>query len=338
MGVTVRTRKGRKGVIYWLDIIHNGVRHKETLKIPFDIPEAERKLIARRIAVDRESEIMLSPYGIPARKKSRNFIEYFQQYVDERQADNNKYLNTIRHFKILFGTTLLTTHVNDHSMSKWKRYLEDNFNGETPATMWSAFRAVVNHAVKERLFDRDPMPGVRGPKRKRLIVKQILYQSDLERLFSSDWPEEQVCRAFLLCCFTGMTRPEIVRLRWSQINLKEKKLVYYRAKNDEQTVVDLGATAMKLLPDRVSDKVFPHFPSDSYCSRVLKDWMKSVKIGKNISWYCARHTFAVLLLSNGTDLKIVADLMGHTSTRHTEKYLNFVNPLKREAVDRLPKF
>jgi len=64
--------------------------------------------------------------------------------------------------------------------------------------------------------------------------------------------------------------------------------------------------------------------------------MKQAGIHKNISFYCGRHTFATQLLLNGANLKTVADCLGHTSTTHTVKYLNYVDALKTEAIGALP--
>ena len=41
---------------------------------------------------------------------------------------------------------------------------------------------------------------------------------------------------------------------------------------------------------------------------------------------------------NGANLKTVADLLGHSTTQHTIKYLNYTDPLKEEAINKLPNF
>jgi integrase/recombinase XerD len=68
---------------------------------------------------------------------------------------------------------------------------------------------------------------------------------------------------------------------------------------------------------------------------VLKNWIKKAEIEKNISFYCGRHTYAVNLLKNGANLKTVSDAMGHSNTRHTVKYLNYVDSLKDTATSNL---
>jgi len=84
-----------------------------------------------------------------------------------------------------------------------------------------------------------------------------------------------------------------------------------------------------------NDKIFT-LPTDTAIGKDLKAWIKRAGIHKNISFYCGRHTFATQLLLNGANLKTVADCLGHTSTTHTVKYLNYVDALKTEAIGALP--
>ena len=48
-----------------------------------------------------------------------------------------------------------------------------------------------------------------------------------------------------------------------------------------------------------------------------------------------RHTFASLLTANGSDVKTVADLLGHTKLDTTNIYLHSYDDLRRQAVDKI---
>ena len=60
--------------------------------------------------------------------------------------------------------------------------------------------------------------------------------------------------------------------------------------------------------------------------------LKRAGIDKKITYYCARHSYAVNLLRLSNNIKVVADAMGQTSTQHTAKYLNFIDAQKDEAT------
>lgn len=70
----------------------------------------------------------------------------------------------------------------------------------------------------------------------------------------------------------------------------------------------------------------------------LRSWMNKFEIDKDITFYCAKHTFAVQLLLHGAKLKVVSELMGHSDIRSTMKYLNYIGELKNKAIDNLPAY
>ena len=52
-----------------------------------------------------------------------------------------------------------------------------------------------------------------------------------------------------------------------------------------------------------------------------------------MSSHLARHTFATMMISLGSDLYTVSKLLGHTNIKITEVYAKLVNEKKFEAVD-----
>ena len=52
--------------------------------------------------------------------------------------------------------------------------------------------------------------------------------------------------------------------------------------------------------------------------------------------HCARHSFITNIMANGANIKTAASLAGHSTTRHTEKYVHIIDELKQKAVDSLP--
>lgn len=340
MGVKLRTRKTKSGKpTYYLDIHHHGKRWSQTLTIPKHLAEVDRKMLAKVIANDTESALMMGDHG-RAPKRQLNFIKYFQEFVDENKPDDRKYLNTLRHFKKLFGKTLYVSQVNNSSMQRWKDYLMKNFNGETPATMWRTTRAVINRARKDKWFSEDPAPGVSRPPVPDSNKKVVLFPEEIKKLCKTKMPDKYCCSAWLFCIYTGLGFKEVKALKWTDISLSDRKMVYHRGKNKRRVTVDLSDTAIACLPERDPDirKVFGLLPSDVSCGRWIKKWCKDAGIQKNVTWYCGRHTFAVLLLYHGADLRTVQSLMGHKSMNQTAEYLNYVDRLKSDAVSRLPKF
>ncbi|MCR1855663.1 tyrosine-type recombinase/integrase [Phocaeicola vulgatus] len=55
-----------------------------------------------------------------------------------------------------------------------------------------------------------------------------------------------------------------------------------------------------------------------------------------ITFHVARHSFITNIMANGANIKTAASLAGHSTTRHTEKYVHIIDELKQKAVDSLP--
>ena len=68
---------------------------------------------------------------------------------------------------------------------------------------------------------------------------------------------------------------------------------------------------------------------------LIRKYSKMALIRKRISPHTLRHTFATSLLDNGTDLKTVQELMGHSHIRTTERYLHSNDDKKFSAINGL---
>ena len=68
---------------------------------------------------------------------------------------------------------------------------------------------------------------------------------------------------------------------------------------------------------------------------LIKSVARKALIQKRIHPHVMRHTFATTLLDNGTDLRTVQALMGHSHIRTTERYLHSTDDRKVEAIESL---
>jgi site-specific recombinase XerD len=65
--------------------------------------------------------------------------------------------------------------------------------------------------------------------------------------------------------------------------------------------------------------------------------MERAEIDKKITWHCARHSFGTNLLVHGADVFVTSKLLGHTSLKHTQRYVRAAEEMKRDALNKLPE-
>lgn len=353
MSVTLREKPNSSGVIsLYLDIYHNGKRYKEYLKdckIYKATNPAERKKnkdtyeLANSIRVKREQELISQGYDVMASFKSNvGFMEYFDAYIEKYTKKDKRNMEGARNrFKDFMDKdgikTLTMKQLTENIVHNYAEYLSATSEGEGASSYFKRFKKMIKQAVREKVILSNPAEDV-SIKRDESIVKAILTIEEIQILVNTAISNKEVRNAFLFCCFTGLAWIDVKELKWRHINLRNSLLTKVRAKTDTETVVTLNKTALSLLPapKEPQDLVFT-LPSFTGAGKLLKNWAKSAEIGKHITWHCARHTFATLLISNDTDVTIVAKLMGHSTVKHTQRYTRIAEDLKRKAVNNLPQ-
>ena len=71
--------------------------------------------------------------------------------------------------------------------------------------------------------------------------------------------------------------------------------------------------------------------SRAHTREPFKNWLKDVGIKKEITFHGLRHTYATLLISNGTDIYTVSKMLTHKNVATTQIYAHVVNQKKRDA-------
>lgn len=348
MGVVLRWRKlngGKQSA--FLDISVNGERFYEFLDIrvdPRNPDHKEMKELAQRIRAQRELQIMSDEYDYqPKSVRQANFIDFFQNYIDDyKKPGIRKFRYALGKFKLYIGGDRISfSKLTPQLCQGFKEFLLDptrsGLSGETPADYFKRFRTVLNQAVNERIIRENPAKNIQISIDQGQLKKEVLTAEELAALYRAECGNQEVKRAFLFACLTGLGAAELKKLTWGSIKDGEM-LVVKREKTQKPISSPLSPSALRLLgpTGNVNDFIF-NLPSSVAIRKVIINWVQRAGIQKKISFYCARHTFAILLLTHSNaNPKVLADLMGHSSLKYLGKYLNYTDELKKSAVMKLP--
>lgn len=359
MGVKLRENVKSTGVkSLYLDITTNGKRYKEYLGIHLEpkprtpIEKETRrqsKLLAESTRAKRELELQAQEYNItPAFKKSIDFVAYFQKFVDEYK---NKDIRIVKYSKEWFVnylatlkiTTIKPKQIDEKLCRGYLEYMQKGLNGETPYNYFTKFKRVINQAIKDKLLIENPTAGIKVI-RDEGLKKEILSYKEIELLGKAECGNKDVKRAFLFSLFSGLRWCDVSELTYKNIDFANGVLNFsqsktkHSSKNSSVRMV-LSPMLIKLIgePGEPTDKIFV-LPSHTGALKSLKAWRKKAGIPKNITWHCARHSFAVNLLSEvGTDVKTVASLLGHSGLKYVDVYTRAIDEKKEKAMRGLPE-
>lgn len=68
-----------------------------------------------------------------------------------------------------------------------------------------------------------------------------------------------------------------------------------------------------------------------FITNMVKNYGLKAGILKNMHAHTLRHSFATTLLTNGADIRIIQELLGHASITTTQVYTHVTNPKLKEA-------
>lgn len=234
-------------------------------------------------------------------------------------------------------------------VGKFRDYLISHSEGEGAATSFARFKKVITAAVAEGVLVTNPCENFkRPPVDSGALTKDILSTEEVKSLIACHYDGEnpEIRKAFIFTLNTGIRFCDVKSLRFSNINYQEGRLTFTQAKTEGHSAhaevsMPLRADLLQMIgtPEEngktTNDLIFD-LPSHTMCLKALKHWTSRAGINKHITWHCGRHSFATIILTNGANIRVVADLLGHSGLQHVTRYARAVDSAKQAAIDSLP--
>ena len=216
--------------------------------------------------------------------------------------------------------------------------------------------SALNCAVEQRLIPSNPTKGCVLPKLERKEMK-ILPPESLGTFFE-EARRSGVFELYYIDLATGLRRGELLGLKWSDVDL-EKGIIYVRrqilrqngevveaplkTKNSYRSIA-IGADAIKVLKgmEQRDEYVFPSpYGGPMSPDSVLHMFQRVLKRAglERIRFHDLRHTFSVLALQNGVDVKTLSAMLGHYSAGFTlDTYTHVTTSMQKRAANAVGNF
>lgn len=160
---------------------------------------------------------------------------------------------------------------------------------------------------------------------------------ELKSLMQTDCKNENIKRAFLFSCLTGLRFSDVSKAKWSDLHKDSEnkfQIEYQMQKTKKLHYLSLSNEALKWLPEKGASDLIFQMPRNDHYNETLANWVKKAGITKKITFHCSRHTNATLNLTLGVPIEVVSKLLGHSKISTTQIYADIINKAKREAVDK----
>jgi len=214
-----------------------------------------------------------------------------------------------------------------------------------------------NHGRRHDLCDRNPIEGVRQSGKRR-TAPDILTTREVQQLLANLRFRERTL--VLLAVTTGLRRSELFALKWKDVDFQANQI--HVTRSIVQNVIGACKTESSQKPVPAHDDLVealrewhrqtPYQLSESWvfaspvnqgrwpylAQEIMRHHIlpvaRTLGITKRIGWHTFRHTYSTLLRSTGAELKIMQELLRHSTIRVTlDTYTQAVTTEKRNAQE-----
>lgn len=290
-----------------------------------------------------------------------DYLALFQEYLTvELGLAKNTQMAYMRDLRLLMKSLQMKADEELLQVSRQQliaylvRLKQDGRASSTVARKLASIKAFYRFLTAERYIRRNPAEVLEAASR-GLHLPKVLSVQEVERLLDEpnlgtlDGYRDKTMLELLYA--TGMRVSELVNVPVKNVDMK-MQYVIVMGKGSKERMLPLGRTALHYLEHYLS-VVRPqllHGKPDAAAELFVTGWGgpmtrerfyeiivaygKSAGISKRVTPHMLRHSFATHLLNNGTDLRIVQELLGHADISTTQIYTHLDVERLREVYDK----
>lgn len=331
---------------------------------------------ARDFLYKTEHQLRESTYIEPSKTLIKNFLNDWLTLVSNDLAPNTVrgYKKNIEHASKCIGHIEVQSLTPAH-IRKMYSYLGSNeskptLSGTSLLYIHRTLHRAFSMAEENRIINQNPFRLVDAPKKSKYNYE--FYDSEEVKKLIECIQDSKYYIPIILAVTRGMRRNEILGLRWQDVDFNKRKIyirhsIYWEngkwslgntKSNDSSRTIPLSDKLIHDLKEqkRNQKKYMELFWSDYYksdficthndgtlikprgLSKAFADLLKKHNL-KHIRFHDLRHTAASLMLQEGIAMKVISDILGHSSISITaDLYSHVLDDMKKEAANIMDKF
>lgn len=289
---------------------------------------------------------------------SKKYLQDFKLYIEVEKNFSKDTIKAYHSDVLSFLVWLNDKDIKDVNYNLIREYLlyikQFNYTKTTTARKIASLRTFYRFLYREQVIENNPAIGVHAPKRGKSLP-EFLTEAEMDKVLNTIKMESPAGyrnrTIFELLYATGMRVSELSNLNFEALNLEENEIRVF-GKGSKERIVLISERAKKYLSTYIKTVRYliykeenPKGDSPVFIGKTgfrlqpqsvrsaIKDVMKQIEIQKHVSPHVFRHSFATKLLENGADLRVVQELLGHSSISNTQIYTHVSTERLRQSYD-----
>ncbi|WP_347841526.1 site-specific tyrosine recombinase/integron integrase [uncultured Draconibacterium sp.] len=250
-----------------------------------------------------------------------------KRYSESTQRTYSAYFKDFLHFfRDVDINDLSKDDINDYML---KLVAEDKISASEQNQRINAIKFYYEKILEREKF----LYHIDRPRRSRQLPK-VLSKSEVKEIIKQCNNLKHKCILSLIYS-AGLRRSELINLKVTEIYSERRLIKIADAKGNKDRYTLLSDALLNMLRDyykqfRPKFWLFEGNTNGSQYSatsiaNILKEAARKARIYRRVTPHMLRHSFATHLLEQGTDLRYIQELLGHSSTKTTEIYTHVTN-------------
>jgi integrase/recombinase XerD len=255
-------------------------------------------------------------------------LEAFKSYLNYRRYSKNTiktYSDALQSFFKFHATENIEQLTIEHLIKfNNEHILKNNYSASYQNQVINAIKLFYRNRFNRKM----EVDFIERPRREKRLPN-VLSKSEVKTILDS--PINLKHRAMLSLIYAcGLRRSELLNLTLKDV-LSDRHLLFIRqSKGKKDRMLPISDKLISMLREyyrAYKPKIWlfeGQNPGEQYSERsiqlVLNQTLVKAKINKPVTLHWLRHSYATHLLENGTDLRYIQELLGHSSSKTTEIY------------------
>ena len=287
---------------------------------------------------------------IKTEKKNNMYIKEFLDYlILEKGSSRNTAAGYERDLKLFFlSIDRDISEVKEEDIYEYIEKIGKTLKRNSVIRKISSIRTFYKFCYMNKMTKEDPTNMIKSLKREKRLP-EVLTLEEVKRIIDNcnHTPEGRRDRLILkLLIATGARVSEILNLKIKDVENQDYEFIKVLGKGSKYRVIpmydsletEIKEYMLTFRPDlKGSDETFKLFPGirrENFWKR-LKKIAKDAGIKKSVYPHIFRHSVATVLLSNGADIRIVQEILGHSNITTTEIYTHVEKSDLKKIYDKI---